>query len=386
MATKASAAKEEGNRAFKAGNYPEAVGHYTAAILANPNDPTFHLNRAAAYLKLGKYLDAERDCSTVINLDPKNVKAWYRRAQARISLRKLADSETDLHRLLNIDPNNKDAQRELDIVRELSVAASQKSNLRVPLDPSSLPGTCAPRRRRVPITIVEPSGSPPSSPPPSVKQSGSQKDGITPISSRPIFSKKFSSPSTSSPTFSPASPPSTPTVRGGIFRANGQHTIFNQKSTNASPVPATPLDQPQSQTKAPSLRPSPTVPLSAPTSLVNFTRIWANLRDPKQRWEYIQLISPDTIPSLFQTSLEPSMLSAILHTFETVLSDPSTTSGTKQLIKSYMTMFPKVSRWDAVVLFLSADEKKCAQKVWTLLSGVSDEKDEEVIKAWKVNG
>jgi hypothetical protein len=44
----------QGNAAFKAGDHPAAVGHYTAAILANPLDITFYLNRAAAYLKLSK--------------------------------------------------------------------------------------------------------------------------------------------------------------------------------------------------------------------------------------------------------------------------------------------------------------------------------------------
>lgn len=46
----------QGNAAFKAGQLPEAIGHYTAAIFADRNDPTYPLNRAAAYLKLGKYV------------------------------------------------------------------------------------------------------------------------------------------------------------------------------------------------------------------------------------------------------------------------------------------------------------------------------------------
>jgi tetratricopeptide (TPR) repeat protein len=45
----------QGNAAFKAGKYAEAIGHYTAATLADPEDATFFLNRAAAYLKLSKY-------------------------------------------------------------------------------------------------------------------------------------------------------------------------------------------------------------------------------------------------------------------------------------------------------------------------------------------
>jgi len=44
----------QGNAAFKAGKYAEAVGHYTAAAQADPSDATFFLNRAAAYLKLSK--------------------------------------------------------------------------------------------------------------------------------------------------------------------------------------------------------------------------------------------------------------------------------------------------------------------------------------------
>jgi hypothetical protein len=46
----------QGNVAFKSGDYPTAIGHYTTAILADKSDVTYPLNRAAAYLKLGKYV------------------------------------------------------------------------------------------------------------------------------------------------------------------------------------------------------------------------------------------------------------------------------------------------------------------------------------------
>ena len=78
-----------------------AIGHYTAAIIADRTDATFPLNRAAAYLRLGKYVgiartegfvlfsqrlsrrqDAARDCSSALVLDALNIKALFRLVQA----------------------------------------------------------------------------------------------------------------------------------------------------------------------------------------------------------------------------------------------------------------------------------------------------------------
>ncbi|KAF9800992.1 hypothetical protein IEO21_10231 [Rhodonia placenta] len=91
-ATRAQSEKDKGNAAFKAGDYPTAIGHYSAAVVADPQSPTYPLNRAAAYLKLGKNEDAERDCTTVLRLDAKNVKAMFRRGQARVALERLKEA------------------------------------------------------------------------------------------------------------------------------------------------------------------------------------------------------------------------------------------------------------------------------------------------------
>ncbi|EJF65951.1 TPR-like protein [Dichomitus squalens LYAD-421 SS1] len=95
----------QGNAAFKAGDFPTAIGHYTAAYIADPSNATYPLNRAAAYLKLGKNEDAERDCETVIRLDKKNVKGYFRRGQARVALQRLKDAEAGAWCLLAVDAN-----------------------------------------------------------------------------------------------------------------------------------------------------------------------------------------------------------------------------------------------------------------------------------------
>ncbi|THH06491.1 hypothetical protein EW146_g9594 [Bondarzewia mesenterica] len=72
---------------FKSGDYPTAIGHYTTAVLAK--DPTYPLNRAAAYLKLGKNEDAERDCGKVLSPSLKNVKALLDAVRLGLSCRSL---------------------------------------------------------------------------------------------------------------------------------------------------------------------------------------------------------------------------------------------------------------------------------------------------------
>lgn len=52
--SRAQVAKEKGNEAFKKGQYAEAVGLYTDAILCDSSNSTYPLNRSMAYLKLGK--------------------------------------------------------------------------------------------------------------------------------------------------------------------------------------------------------------------------------------------------------------------------------------------------------------------------------------------
>ena len=89
---KATAAKNRGNKYFKAGRYELAIKCYTEAIEGCPKDKpldlaTFHQNRAAAYDQMNDISNVLSDCDTAINLNNKYVKALDRRAK---TLRKQA--------------------------------------------------------------------------------------------------------------------------------------------------------------------------------------------------------------------------------------------------------------------------------------------------------
>lgn len=75
-----------GNEAFHAGQYTEALEHYSAAIACSKESCLFTAvclcNHAATYQALGQIVDAIADCSLAIALDPTytkvfNLKLWF---------------------------------------------------------------------------------------------------------------------------------------------------------------------------------------------------------------------------------------------------------------------------------------------------------------------
>ncbi|KAH8118482.1 hypothetical protein DFH11DRAFT_1502486 [Phellopilus nigrolimitatus] len=102
--------KEQGNGYFKGKRYREAVGFYTQAIDAKPEDASLVeallCNRAACNLELQNYGSVLRDCSKAITQNPECSKAYYRSAHALLSLERPEDALDACVRCLNFDPDN----------------------------------------------------------------------------------------------------------------------------------------------------------------------------------------------------------------------------------------------------------------------------------------
>ena len=102
--------KEEGNSAFKAGNYEEALVKYTRAldITEKETDKSLYLkNRAAVYLKTENFQAVVDDCSAALEITPNDPKALYRRCQAYEALDKVDLAYNDAKAVHNVDPKNK---------------------------------------------------------------------------------------------------------------------------------------------------------------------------------------------------------------------------------------------------------------------------------------
>eukprot|EP01017_Pseudomicrothorax_dubius_P021433 TRINITY_DN230_c0_g1_i4.p1 TRINITY_DN230_c0_g1~~TRINITY_DN230_c0_g1_i4.p1 ORF type:complete len:283 (-),score=63.78 TRINITY_DN230_c0_g1_i4:141-989(-) len=67
--------KEEGNTAFKHGNYQKAVESYTKAIELNESESVFYSNRARCYKAMRMFDLAYEDAKVAVEMDDKNIKA-----------------------------------------------------------------------------------------------------------------------------------------------------------------------------------------------------------------------------------------------------------------------------------------------------------------------
>ena len=102
--------KEEGNDAFKAGNYDEALAKYTQAIHLSEKDSDRCLylkNRAAVNLKTENFQAVVDDCTEALEISPNDPKALYRRCQAYEGLDKVDLAYNDAKAVHNVDPKNK---------------------------------------------------------------------------------------------------------------------------------------------------------------------------------------------------------------------------------------------------------------------------------------
>jgi hypothetical protein len=186
-------------------------------------------------------------------------------------------------------------------IAQRSAPIEVSTPLPAPPPPSSSPYTAPPKRRRVPITIVEGSDGP-SQPSPSASDAQPSDDLLNPISSRVLTPSM--PPDVNSPAPAPVPPtqqPKPPSFReakqvreaksagrvgGGVFRMSGNDTLFK---TREVPAPAV-ADPPKHPVPAPAPAPAP----PPPRTLFEFTRAWEHTpaSDTAARWALLNVRAP----------------------------------------------------------------------------------------------
>ncbi|XP_045621312.2 small glutamine-rich tetratricopeptide repeat-containing protein beta [Procambarus clarkii] len=77
--------RERGNECVRAGNYAEAIIHYSHAIKIESSSPQLYSNRSYAFLKLQQYYHALEDANEAIRLDPGWAKGYFRRGEVEFA-------------------------------------------------------------------------------------------------------------------------------------------------------------------------------------------------------------------------------------------------------------------------------------------------------------
>ncbi|EYU23466.1 hypothetical protein MIMGU_mgv1a001638mg [Erythranthe guttata] len=93
-----SGAMTKGNAAFAAGNYSDAVRHFTDGINSSPNNHVLYSNRSAAYAGLNKFSEAISDAQKTVELRPVWSKGYSRLAAAHMGRHNYDDAVSSYKR------------------------------------------------------------------------------------------------------------------------------------------------------------------------------------------------------------------------------------------------------------------------------------------------
>jgi Flp pilus assembly protein TadD len=114
------AEKQKGNDSFQAGEYAQAILHYSLALdtAAQLSDDMFpadilYSNRAACFLKMGHHEKAEQDATKALQLNPSNIKAQFRQGLALHALKRYQEALPLLAMAHKLEPKNKQIKQAL---------------------------------------------------------------------------------------------------------------------------------------------------------------------------------------------------------------------------------------------------------------------------------
>ncbi|XP_056436104.1 dnaJ homolog subfamily C member 7 [Gadus chalcogrammus] len=106
--------KEEGNKAFKEGDYEAAYELYSAALTIDPNNiktnAKLFCNRGTVGSKLKKLEQAIDDCTKAIKLDESYIKAYLRRAQCYMDTEQYEEAVRDYEKVYQTEKTKEHKQ------------------------------------------------------------------------------------------------------------------------------------------------------------------------------------------------------------------------------------------------------------------------------------
>ncbi|MCJ1467153.1 Hsp90 cochaperone [Pseudocyphellaria aurata] len=130
--------KAEGNQAFAAKNFDQAIEKFSQAIELEPTNHVLYSNRSGAYASKKDFAKALEDAVKTTELKPDWAKGWGRKGSALHGVGELTKAADAYEQALKLDPTNSQAKSDLAVVTQ-KIAANGASN---PKRSNSHPADC----------------------------------------------------------------------------------------------------------------------------------------------------------------------------------------------------------------------------------------------------
>ncbi|EZA57864.1 hypothetical protein DMN91_003368 [Ooceraea biroi] len=388
---KANKHKQQGNVFVKQKEWDKAIASYSEAIKIFPYDAIFYANRALCHLKRDNLYSAEADCSSAIQLDDSYVKAYHRRATARMELKQYKEAKQDIEKILVLEPSNKEAQTllgqinkrlesskpiiisEKDLAEDISVEkkigekmlGNIKSNRKV-IDAkeevkkkqSNVDSTVKPTTKvnvRKPLNSCIPEWLP-------------EKDDVAivqPVTIPPHLRSK--EPLRKIPI--QEADLTKPIKKEKKVSCNKKHV----KLSDISPINITKhTESVRKNEEEENLSNSCIEVPSVPKTAVQFLIDWKKYTSPACRYKYLKQIAPESLPNLFQNSMESFIFDDILAILRTEF------MKREEPIFSYLKGLSNISRFRTFVMFISNAEKQNLKLMFSYCKTSEKISEEEV--------
>ncbi|KAL4175094.1 hypothetical protein KRP22_000066 [Phytophthora ramorum] len=329
--------KEEGNAHYKRGDYVAAVKSYTRCLGYNPQNAVVLSNRAMAYLKNREFANAEDDCTLALKANPTHVKSFSRRGTARNSLGKHRLALLDFHRAAMLDPKSRQIQTQLQSTRDLIRTAIKRS----------------PKRTQFSIEVV---GESSLVKPEVGSEALEDKENLgshQQVNLSADFTDTKQQPS--------------PLQESGLASAS-------PPSSTTTSVQTTPESK-----KKRMLAILPKLPKKAPATSYEFGRVWKTLalrgdaehkiRLLSLRADYLRMINPTTLRSVFKTGMESDVLCEIFQVLRYAVlalsdADSAVSNDSFSFALAHASELAKVTRFNMTVMLLSDSEKE--DMIWVI--------------------